>query len=256
MKTSNVNSEKTLIQQRFSKALSSYNEHAVAQQHIHQRLIQLLQQTGRSSFNRILEIGCGTGGFTRQLSTFCTSQEWIINDLCDECIIKVAACFSNQSWQYLPGDAEQLSFPGTFDMVASASVIQWFTAPHHFINQITSQLNSKGILLLNTFGQKNLHEIKFVTGKGLAYLSLEEVRKWISPSLDIIYLQDEEIKLLFPTPLHVLKHLKYTGVTATNTNMWTRSMLKRFCDEYLDRYSLNSNVTLTYHPIYLLARRR
>jgi malonyl-CoA O-methyltransferase len=253
METNNLTAEKVLIQQRFSKALSSYNEHALAQQQIHQRLIQLLQETGRSSFDRVLEIGCGTGGFTQQLTTSCASQEWIVNDLCNECVTKVAACFHNQSWQYLPGDAEQLSFPGTFDMVASASVIQWFTSPHNFINKITSQLNSNGILLINTFGQNNLHEIKVITGKGLAYLSLEDVRNWISPSFDIIYLQDEEIELQFPTPLQVLQHLKYTGVTGTNTNMWTRSMLRNFCDEYLDRYSINSNVTLTYHPIYLLA---
>jgi hypothetical protein len=52
METNNLNPEKVLIQQRFSKALSTYNDHAVAQQQIHQRLIRLLQKTGRSSFSR------------------------------------------------------------------------------------------------------------------------------------------------------------------------------------------------------------
>jgi hypothetical protein len=141
-------------------------------------------------------------------------------------------------------------------MIASASVIQWFTSPHDFINKITSQLNSNGILLLNTFGQNNLREIKVITGKGLAYLSLEDVRNWIGPSFKVIYLQDEEIKLQFHTPLQVLQHLKCTGVTGTNAVIWTRSMLRNFCDEYIDRYSINSTVTLTYHPIYLLAIKR
>src|SRR5262249_12386743 len=144
-------------------------------------------------------------------------------------------------------------FPGRFDMLASASVIQWFDNPALFIQKMAAQFNSKALVLLNTFGQNNLREIKALTGKGLTYPSLADVRNWVNDFFDILYLEEEEIRLRFTTPLEVLNHLKYTGVTGTNKSIWTRSMLQSFCDEYWNRYHINRHVTLTYHPIYLLA---
>jgi len=253
METNSFNDGKKFIKQRFARALSSYNDNAVVQQQIHNRLIELLQLTGKTSFKRILEIGCGTGGYTQQLTSVCSANEWIVNDLFDNCIQNVSDCFFDKSWKYLPGDAEQLIFPGTFDMVTSASCIQWFNSPRLFIQRIAAQLTDGAVLLLNTFGQNNFYEISTITGKGLAYVSLEHIKDWVNPHFDILYLQEEEIKLQFPSPMKVLHHLKSTGVTGTNANFWTRKMLQAFCDEYVDRYSVNNDVTLTYHPVYLLA---
>jgi malonyl-CoA O-methyltransferase len=253
MEINHLNHEKKFIKNRFAKALSSYNDNAVVQQRIHYKLIELLQLTGKTSFDRVLEIGCGTGGFTQQLTSICSANEWIVNDLFDDCIQNVSDCFFDKSWQYLPGDAEQLTFPGTFDMVTSASCIQWFNSPRLFVQRMAAQLTDGAVLLLNTYGQNNLFEISTITGKGLTYVSLEYVKDWVNPHFDILCLQEEEIKLKFPNPMKVLHHLKSTGVTGTNTDLWTKKMLQNFCDEYVDRYSVNSDVILTYHPVYLLA---
>lgn len=248
--------KRSLIEQRFSKALSSYDDHAVVQQQIHRQLIQVLQQKGRTHFDRILEIGCGTGGLTQLLTSACSANEWIINDLCEDYLPKLAECFIDKNWHYLPGDAEILTFPGVFDLVASASAIQWFHAPSYFIQRMIGQLSNNAILLLSTFGKNNLCEIKKLTGKGLLYHTVDQVRGWVNPFFEIQYLEEEEVQLPFDNPIQVLQHLKYTGVTGTNATVWTRSILQQFCNEYIDRYSINGKVTLTYHPIYLLAAKR
>jgi len=55
----------------------------------------------------------------------------------------------------------------------------------------------------------------------------------------------------------VLKHLKQTGVTGTEKRIWTRSRLQSFCKEYTTRFSdAAGNVNLTYHPIYIIARKK
>lgn len=244
--------EKEHIRNRFTKALSSYDDHAFAQQQIHARLIDLLQQTGRNVFPRVLEIGCGTGGFTRNLAAYCHTDEWVLNDLC---------CDDSPVRHYLPharvcyiqGDAEQTHFEGMFDLVASASCIQWFTDPEAFICRISALLRPGGMLLLNTFGRCNLQEIKAVAGKGLSYPDLAHIRQWIPRDMELCVLKEEEIVLYFHTPLLVLKHLKYTGVTATASECWTPGKLQHFCSEYNRLYTEGTNVKLTYQPVYLLA---
>lgn len=244
--------EKDRIRNRFTKASSSYDEYAVAQKQIHLRLTELLQKTGRSSFSRILEIGCGTGGFTRSLASYCQANEWILNDLCNDGSSAMNN-LPNKKVHYIPGDAEKLIFSGQFDLIAAASSIQWFNDPAAFIGRVSGQMSPGGILLLNTFGQENLCEIKTLTGKGLHYPDMECIRKWIPSDLEIQVLQEEKIILSFDTPVQVLKHLKYTGVTATASEGWTPGKLHHFYAEYTRLYTDNGKVKLTYQPVYLLA---
>ena len=49
---------------RFTRALSSYDNHADAQHRISRKLASLLPHQANVRYKRMLEIGCGTGGFT------------------------------------------------------------------------------------------------------------------------------------------------------------------------------------------------
>ena len=114
-----------------------------------------------------------------------------------------------------------------------------------------------GLLAFSTFGATNMHEIRQLTGHGLDYPSIKELQALLSPGFDILHAEEEVISLPFPTPQAVLKHLKQTGVTGTEKRMWTRGRLQSFCEEYTTRFSdAAGNVSLTYHPIYIIARKK
>lgn len=250
--------EKSLVRRRFTRALTSYDRQAVAQQHICRRLVSLA--AGRlASFTspRVLEVGCGTGGFTRELlAAFrhagVSPVEWVANDLTASCPLPLSVLLSELPATYLPGDAEQTEFPGTYDLIASASALQWFASPETFVRRAVEMLRPGGLLLFNTFGQWNLKEVKALTGKGLAYPSADEVKGWLPPSVEA-RIETEVLTLCFPTPLDVLRHLKQTGVTATSTDSWTRGRLQQFSRDYIARYGNEREVTITYQPIYVLA---
>ena len=70
---------------RFTRALSSYDNHADAQHRISRKLASLLPHQANVRYKRMLEIGCGTGGFTGVLKQQCHIDEWILNDLCEDC---------------------------------------------------------------------------------------------------------------------------------------------------------------------------
>ena len=95
-----------------------------------------------------------------------------------------------------------------------------------------------------------------VTGTGLSYLPLEWLHGLLTDAgLRAVLAEEEHLTLSFSSPSDVLRHLKHTGVTGITRTAWTPGRLARFSDEYLHRFGTpEGNVTLTYHPVYLIAR--
>lgn len=242
------------IRDCFTRALSSYGKNAGAQHDISHRLASLLPRRPDIRYRRMLEIGCGTGGFTRALKQRCSIDEWVLNDLCENCMEKISRIFPEMPPQFIAGDAETTVFPGRFDLIASASVFQWIRDPETFFHKLSGLLIPHGALLFSTFTPGNLHEIKELTGKGLTYPSPADLTRWLSADFTLRHCREEEITLTFDTPLHVLKHLKATGVTATGGGFWTKGMQETFCKQYIQRFSTTDHqVTLTYRPLYVRA---
>ena len=246
---------KKRVRDRFARALTTYDHHAVAQQQIHKRLAERLAATGRTRFRRLLEIGCGTGGFTRTLYSACRADEWVLNDLYETCPEPVRTLLTGENWGYRSGDAERCVFPGCFDLIASASAVQWFADPAAFVGRMATRLVPGGLLLLNTFGPANLAEIRELTGSGLLYPVREEVARWVPAECRILSLETEILRLVFPDAMAVLRHLQYTGVTAAGSGVWTKGKLAGFCREYAARFPAEKGVFVTYQPVYLLAIR-
>ena len=123
-----------------------------------------------------------------------------------------------------------------------------------FLHKLSSTLSPGGILAFNTFTPHNLHEIKELTGEGLTYPTAGQLREWLSTYFRIVHEEEGNIALTFQHPLEVLRHLKYTGVTANASSVWTRGKQERFCRDYQERFpSADGGVTLTYRPLYILS---
>ena len=249
--------EQERIRRRFSQAVNTYDDHADAQKRICAHLVQLLTAYTSSHFRRVLEIGCGSGGFTRLLKQECQIEEWVLNDLCETWQSAIEELFPSATPLFLAGDAERLAFPGTFDLIASASALQWMKDLPRFLHKLSSTLSPGGMLAFNTFTPDNLHEIKELTGEGLTYPTAGQLREWLSTYFRIVHEEEGNIALTFRHPLEVLRHLKYTGVTANASCVWTRGKQERFCRDYQERFpSADGGVTLTYRPLYILVVKR
>ena len=245
-------------------------------------------QNAALSFRHIAEFGCGTGCYSRLLLRTLQPETLLLNDLCpemEECIhdlltggrrLPCAPQAGNASGvlydadvelygsspattavSFLPCDAETLDFPQGTDLITSCSTLQWFADTERFFARCHHFLSDGGILAFSTFGKKNMREIHTLTGHGLEYLSLDNLKVLLSPRFEILYAEEEIVSLPFGTPLEVLRHLKQTGVTGTEKRVWTRGRLQSFCDEYIRMCGNDDrSVSLTYHPIYMIARKR
>lgn len=247
--------DKSRVAQCFSQALQSYDSQAQAQQQINQQLLQLLLQTGRTAFPQVLEIGCGTGHFSQLLAQHLQVESWAFNDLCD---VKnqLNALFPQENVVFYQGDGESYPFPAHYDLIASASAVQWFADPHGFINKCADLLRENGILLISTFAPQNLAEIRALTGIGLDYPDLEQWQQWLNERFEIKALFEQAMPLYFSNPLAVLQHLRATGVTATGQGRWTKGRLQQFIADYKAQYeNPQGQVRLNYQPLFILTQK-
>ncbi|MFC0323310.1 malonyl-ACP O-methyltransferase BioC [Gallibacterium melopsittaci] len=249
--------EKSKIKTCFQSAQQSYVTQALAQQQINQRLIQLLAKSGKSDFPTVLEIGCGTGDFTQRLANYANVEQWLLNDLYQSEAITQLITEKQLPAQFLLGDIEQIAVQQQCDLLCSASTVQWLTQQQQFIANCHQQLNEQGILLFNSFAPTNLYEIRTLTGIGLTYPTLEQWQRWLEDYFIVQELFTETIQLTFASPLEVLQHLRATGVTATQQQVWTKSKLNNFIAQYQEQFTLQTGqVSLTYCPVYVIAEKK
>lgn len=241
----------------FTRALSTYDSEAKAQQQISERLVSMWSESEAIHSQCILEIGCGTGYLTRLLRSRCPQAEYVANDLCENCRQCIESLSPSHPIRFLAGDAERIDFSGQFDLVVSASAFQWMQNLPSFFRKLADFLTTGGTLLFNTFLPDNLHEIRSLTGRGLTYHPEKDILTWLKVAgFDLKQLEEEIICLTFSSPLEVLRHLKATGVTATDGSVWTKGDLERFNKQYIEQFGTSDNcVTLTYHPLYLAAKK-
>lgn len=247
---------KPLIAGRFSKAIHTYTREASVQRRIAEKMIGLLQQYRiHTACRRVVEFGCGTGIYSRMLLNAIRPEQLLLNDICHE-MKNSCEDLLNEQVTFLSGDAESVLFPKETELITSCSALQWFESPKSFFCQCHTLLAPQGYFAFSTFGKENLKEIRQLTGNGLSYQSLQELEMALSPYFHIVHSEEEIIPLTFDTPMKVLYHLKQTGVTGTGQQRWTRQDLNRFCEQYHRLFSTGSSVSLTYHPIYIIAKKK
>ncbi|MCW5206956.1 hypothetical protein VU08_08545, partial [Desulfobulbus sp. F5] len=109
-------------------------------------------------------------------------------------------------------------------------------------------------LAFSLYGPDNLREIDELTGIGLEYLSLPEIETIVRRHFKLLHSSSQQEILRFTSPQEVLYHLRQTGVNAINRSPWSRTRLQHFSAEYRQRFSTASGVSLTYQPLYFVAR--
>ena len=245
---------KALVAQRFAKAGQSYVEHAVVQKQISAQLFKYLKVYCPQNLASVLEIGCGSGNLTHLFHSYFQVDQLFLNDLYED-VDQHFSTIENIAW--LIGDIEQLHLPQSLDAVISSSALQWMTDLPTLLHRIHDALKPNAYFGFSTFGSDNLTEIKQLTGQGLNYISLEFLKRQLEQqNFEVLFIEQEVKQIYFDHPKSVLQHLKATGVTATaKSHRWTKQSLQQFYSDY-QQFHDEQGFRLTYHPIYVIARRK
>ncbi len=250
--------DKTLLQKRFCQASSTYDQHALVQQNMAKKLVSMAKQILPDRQDCALELGCGTGLLTKEIQSYFKYDRYTANDLVckvENNIKNILATKQDCKFHFIQGDAECINIDNKQDVIWSGATIQWIQDLDQFFYKISQALKPEGYFILSSFDTDNFREIKTLTGKGIDYLSKEDVILKASRFFKITDQHTWFEKLYFNNPVDVLKHMRFTGVNALTSARWNKSDLENFINGY-QIYKTDKGFPLTYNPFILILQKR
>lgn len=249
------------VRRSFSRGLQSYHHNATVQEQIAVDLVsEILVQDVPKNLSRVLEFGCGTGHLTSALLGCFDVCDLTLNDLVPESAVALEDLLRSkgQAAEFCFGSIEELPLSGTFDLIASASTVQWIEDLAPVLSRLTHHLAPSGWLALTGFGRQQFHQLTAL-GSGAAapgYLDAAEWSGLLPPELELVSLRQKAIDLEFTSGLELLRHLRLTGVNGQANQRWGRRDLLRFEERYQQRFGRAGRLPLTYDAVWVLARKR
>ncbi len=239
----------------FARAAETYDNQAMLQKRVADRLLALVDDHLPEPLQSVLEIGCCTGILTRKLAAkFPALEVFHINDLVAGFSNQVAGIQTSAQVTFLPGDIEAIPLPRQYQLIISSSTFHWLHDLPVFFAKLQQHLAPGGLLAFAMYGPENLQEIRALTGNGLEYLPLAQISAMLAEHFVVQATAESLESLQYPDPLAVLQHLRETGVNALAGSGWNKQQLHKFIRQYQEQFNGEKGVTLTYHPMYLLAQ--
>ncbi len=140
-----ISNWKQKVIQNFGSHANSYDRHNFVQEQIAKGLSDFLPEIRKPE---ILEVGCGTGSFTRHLIDKYENASFHITDISPEMIAqsrKNIGCSRNIEWSVMDGENPILT--KKYDLIVSNMAFQWFEDSQKAIERLCSILKPDGILL-------------------------------------------------------------------------------------------------------------
>jgi len=166
------------VRRQFDRRAARFGEHDAVIREVGQRLIERLDVI-RLDPQRIVDVGCGTGGSREPLLARFTDAQWIGVDLSSKMLAsavpKAAVLSRLRPWRALRSavvcaDAARLPLAdGSVDLLFSNLMLHWHPQPHTVIPEWLRVLRVGGLLLFSCFGPDTLKELRrAVAAAGIA----------------------------------------------------------------------------------------
>lgn len=233
-------SDPVKVSTRFSKASGSYDTNAIAQYAAAIKLADLLKECNPPTGGKILEIGCGTGLFTREYARFLKPMEATFVDITEVGPFGIAP-----TEYYFTEDAEEWieKQTGKWDIILSASAIQWFADLPRFLKQCNRILKPGGLIILSSFLPGNMEELDGLRPSPIHYHKADKLKEWMQHYFSDTEILDDCIKVEFQSVREMLMHLKHTGVAGSAPGSG------------LSIKKMSHLRSLTYRPVYIKGRK-
>ena len=242
-----TNGKNLRIELNFSKYAHAYDKHAQLQKMMAEKLASFLPN---AMPKKVLEIGCGTGLFTKYLLAK-PAEKIFLNDISDEMIKHMKLKLSLPPYiQIIAGNAECLKFQPV-DMVTANAVFQWFSDPKGILNRLKKYIKPNGRLIFSSFGPSSLKELRIIA-KLNSPIPLYSESKWINlineTGMTLSSSANEQYKAFYPSALQLLKNLQQIG--AAPTRMASSKELRRIINDYDQTYLTKKGVYANWELLY------
>lgn len=237
--------DKNLVAARFAGCASTYDDEAVVQRDMADKLWNFARRLIPSARVDLLEIGSGTGLLTSLYAGELNEAAITLWDLAPRNLNVRATVVAGDGESMISDVADE-----SLDVILSAATVQWFNNLPRFIGLAVSKLRRGGVMALSTFGPDNMREITGLTRLPLRYYTLAELKSMVPDSCDVVVAREETLCMTFASPREVMMHLSRTGVNGLrHVSMGYAEMSANYPRD-------NGMCKLTYQPQYIVIKRK
>ncbi|MBW4933887.1 malonyl-ACP O-methyltransferase BioC [Marinobacter sp. F4206] len=211
--------EKSLIARQFGNACDTYEGASRLQRLMGEVMLRSLataSEDGRPL--RVLDLGCGTGWFTRKLAQIQPSSRLTGVDLSPG-MVRKAREHGGAEIDWLVADAEALPLPDrSFDMVFSNLMIQWCADPGPVLAECRRLLKPGGRLMMSTLLEGTLGELVrawAVADPGQAHVNRFESEPFLKERVAVempgASVETKTLRLPYASPMALAGELRQLG---------------------------------------------
>lgn len=235
---------KELIKSRFSKYARTYDKYAKIQKAIADKLGSFLPDT---SAQNVLDIGCGTGTFTKVLREKYKSSHITAVDISPQ-MIEVAKNKMHKEIDFVVADAEEIDTDKQYDVIASNATMQWFYNLDKTLAKYKKMLAKDGAVVFSIFGPLTFHELAWVmedvTNKKMVinsrkFLGRVELEQMLKKHFKHCRIKEEVIKEKHKSLRSLLSKIRYTGTQGSamsGRGLLGKETMKKAEELYKQRY--------------------
>lgn len=241
--------DKELISRNFSASAADYDQHALMQKEMADKLFSLLP-TDNLQPTTILDIGCGTGYLTEKLAEKYPLARVEGIDIAPG-MIDEARKRARANLSFRVEDGEEVRGVG-YDLVVSSSSFQWMAVGKAFA-RVASLLSPEGYFLFTTFGPKTLVELKECGFSVNTFPDTIEIEQLLKPSFHNVFLASQVVHEQFPGVKELVYYLKELGAQAADAGEPFSPSAFR---QYKERYGNEAGVSASFERIYGVFRKK
>lgn len=252
---------KNEISKAFAKQASTYEAVAKVQHEIGQRLFERLHYLKITPL-RILDLGCGPGHFSRELSLLYPKAQIVSLDLAPAMLMQAKKKQGwLRKWPLVAADMHKMPFiSGSFDLVFANQVIHWAESLPQVLRELNRVMNVNGCLMFTTLGPDTFKELKTAWSEHSSahaneFTDMHDVgdllmaERFLEPIMDM-----ELLSVHYETLSKLVRSLKAQGVININPErakgLTGKGAWHTFEARYNELLTAEQKYPLTYEVVY------
>jgi malonyl-CoA O-methyltransferase len=256
------NLDKHRVAKNFSDAAAGYEQHAVLQKLVAERLLSRLDLI-KLAPKWIIDAGSGAGFSARALKKKYRAARVMQIDLSHAMLFysrkKSSRWFPGQ--YFVCADTEQLPVPTTkIDLVFSSLMLQWCSDLDRAVTEAVRVLRPMGLYLFATLGPGTLRELR-ASWAGVddgrhvhTFIDMHDVGDaLVRAGMEGVVMESEKITLTYKDCTGLMRDLKTLGannaVVSRHKGLTGRHKMQRMAQNY-EKYRIDGSLPATYEVIY------
>jgi malonyl-CoA O-methyltransferase len=247
-----------ILVRNFSKNAATYDEYASVQKKCAVKLLEYLDEN--SSCENILEIGCGTGIFTKLLSRAYPEAKITAIDISETMIKEARRRIPRGRIRFREKAIEDLEITEDFDIAASNVSLHWTEDFYSVIKIVKEYLVGGGEIAVSVYGPGTFKELKTVLSElygprrwlsSSFFLSADELLNNMKKIFKNVKMEEYNYEILYPDIWSFFYSVKKTGTRGEGLNGYIRLTKKRILDIQQRYFELYGEIKVTHNVCFL-----